>query len=98
MDDVLVLLNGGIGDTTSFHHSLGIFLKARGMVLNEAKSTINATGCSQHELQFALRRFTFAEVALEEGLRYLGYRLKPLGYKIANWMWLISKVERRLNI
>jgi len=84
VDDVLILLNGAIWDTTSLHRSLGIFLKATGMVLNEAKSTITATKFSQYKIQFALRRFTFAEVPIEEGLRYLGYRLKPLGYKIAN--------------
>lgn len=28
----------------------------------------------------------------------MGYRMKPLGYKIANWTWLISKLERRLDI
>jgi len=31
-------------------------------------------------------------------LRYLGYRLKPLGYKIADWKWPISKVDKQLNI
>lgn len=98
VDDVLILLNGGIGDTSAFHRSLGIFLKATVMVLNEAKSTISATSCSQHEIQSILKIFAFAEVQLEEGLRYLGYRLKPLGYKIADWTWLIAKVEKRLNI
>lgn len=94
VDDLLILLNGGIGDTIVFHRALGTFLKATGMVINEAKSTITATGCSHHEVQFALRRF----VQLEDGLKYLGYRLKPIGYKIADWTWLISKVEKRLNI
>jgi len=35
---------------------------------------------------------------MEEGLRYLGYKLKPLGYRITDWIWLIVKLEKRLNI
>lgn len=35
---------------------------------------------------------------MDEGLKYLGYRLKPHGYKIADWIWLITKMEKRLNI
>jgi len=98
VDDVFVFLNGGIGDLTSFHHALGTFLKATGMVLNEAKSTITAIGCSQYEIQFAHRQFDFVVLPLEERLRYLGYKLKPHGYKIVDWSWLITKVEKRLNI
>lgn len=50
VDDVLIFLNRGIGDITSFHRALGIFIKAMGMVLNEAKSTIIAMGFSQYKL------------------------------------------------
>lgn len=98
VDDVLIFLNGGIFDLTSLHNAFGTFQKAMGMVLNEAKSTIIATGCPQHEIQYALRRFFFTVLPLEEGLRYLSYQLKPHGYKIAYWTWLISKVEKRLSV
>eukprot|EP00253_Pinus_taeda_P008617 PITA_08617 len=62
------------------------------------KSTITTIGCTLHEIQFALHQFPFTLLQLEDGLRYLGYRLKPHGCKIAEWTWLISKLERRLNI
>jgi len=83
VDDALIFLNRGIDDLTSLHNAFAIFQKATGMVLNEAKSTIIATGCSQHEIQYALRRFSFTLLHMEEGVRYLDYRLKPHGYKIA---------------
>jgi len=98
VDDVFIFLNGGICDFTSLHNALGTFLKAMGMALNEAKSTITVTRCSQCETHYALRIFSFAILTLEQGLRYLGYRLKPHGYKITNWTWLITKVEKQLNI
>ena len=30
------------------------------------------------------------------GFKYLGYQLKPLGYKITDWYWLIQKFENRI--
>jgi len=35
---------------------------------------------------------------LQEGLKYLGLRLKVDRYKLTDWIWLITKVEKRINI
>lgn len=68
------------------------------MVTNATKSKITSIGCSPHETHFVLHRFPHTLLHMEDGLRYLGYRLKPLGYKIIDWIWLITKMEKRLNI
>ena len=68
------------------------------MQINESKSTITAVGYSQHECTFALQHFPFNSLTLADGIKYLGYRLKPLGYRIADWTWLIAKVEERLLV
>eukprot|EP00253_Pinus_taeda_P035638 PITA_35638 len=57
-----------------------------------------ATAYTQHQIQFALHCFRFTQLGLVEGLKYLGYKLKPLSYKIADWTWLIAKMDKRLNI
>eukprot|EP00253_Pinus_taeda_P014329 PITA_14329 len=75
-----------------------LFSTATGMETNDSKSTITTSGCSPHEIQFALHRFPFTSQSLDDGLKYLGFRLKPLHYKIADWIWLVAKIERRLNI
>lgn len=98
MDDVLIFLKGGIGDLTTLQNTITLFQTATSMVINNSKSTITTTICTPHEIQFSLHRFPFTLLRLEDGLRYLGYKLKPHGYKIADWTWLISKLERRLNI
>lgn len=68
------------------------------MIINDGKSTLTVTTYSQHEIHYALHRFHFTQIDLEEGLKYLGYKLKLIGYKIVNWTWLIAKLEKRLNI
>eukprot|EP00253_Pinus_taeda_P030204 PITA_30204 len=98
VDDVLIFLNGSIGDSTALQHAMHLFQMATGMKINVQKSTITTVGCTTHESAFALQRFPFNSLTLAEGIKYLGFRLKPIGYKIADWLWLITKVERRLQI
>ena len=33
---------------------------------------------------------------LLSGINYLGFFLKPIGYRISDWLWLIQKVEKRI--
>eukprot|EP00253_Pinus_taeda_P033090 PITA_33090 len=98
VDDILIFLNGCIGDTTTLQNIFALFQQATGMMINESKSTITAVGCSQHESTYASHRFPFISLNLADGIKYLGYRLKPLGYRIADWTWLITKVEKRLQV
>jgi hypothetical protein len=34
---------------------------------------------------------------LDEGVKYLGFNLKPDKYKKSDWAWLIQKVESRID-
>lgn len=90
MDDVLILLNGGIGDLTNIKNIFSLFQVATGMMVNCSKSTSTIAGYTQHEINFALQRFQFTLLKLEDGLRHLGYKLKPLGYKIVDWTCLLT--------
>lgn len=98
VDDILIFLNGNVGDSTALHGSILLFQQATGMLINNNKSTITMVGCSIHESAFATQRFPFTYLNLADGIKYLGFRLKPSGYKIADWVWLITKVEKRLQV
>lgn len=97
VDDVLIFLNRSVGDINSIRDIVPLFQKVTGMIINEGKSTLTVAPCTQHEIHYALDRFNFTLIALEEGLKYLGYKLKSIGYKIADWTWLIAKLEKRLS-
>jgi len=84
MDDVLLFLNGSIGDLTIMKNTMALFQTATGMTVNCNKSTLTEAGCSPHEIHYALQRFQYTLLRLEDGLKYLGYKLKPLGYKITD--------------
>lgn len=97
VDDILIFLNGSVRDTTSLNEILNLFCSATGIEINRGKSTISLSDCTLQESQLALQKFSFQETDLLEGIKYPGFRLKPDGYKIANWTWLITKVEKRIS-
>jgi len=97
VDDVLILLDGSIRDTTSFNNILRLFAHATGMEVNKDKSTITMVGTSVNESFIAKQAFPYTTQALDRGLKYLGYWLKPTHQKIADWVWLVSKVEKKIT-
>lgn len=50
VDDVLIFLNGRLGDLTTKQHSINLFQTATGMIINNSKSTIIVSDCSSHEI------------------------------------------------
>ena len=42
--------------------------------------------------------FPFLHYTLDEGLKYLVFRLKPNCYRNEDWNWLLAKLEHRVNI
>lgn len=73
VDDVLIFLNGCIGDTTVLQNVFYLFQKATCMAINVHKSTLTAASCSQLEVQFTLHQFPFTLHSMEEGLKYIGF-------------------------
>jgi len=98
VDDVLILLDGSIRDSRSFSKILLLFSSATGMLANQSKSTITFSHTSVHESHFAHQVFPYNLHPMDRGLKYLGYWLKPTGHKIAYWIWLVKKLEKRLSI
>lgn len=98
VDGVLIFLNGGIGDLTSLKNTFSLFQTYTKMMVNYNRSTLIAPSFLPHETHYAILWFNFTLLRMVEGISYLGYKLKPLGYKIADWVWLIEKLEKSLNM
>lgn len=84
VDDVLIFLNGSLANTSSLHLAFDLSQKATGMIINVHKSTLIAIGCSQHEVFYNRHRFPFPSHPMEEGMKYLGFRVNHGGYKIVD--------------
>lgn len=97
VDDVSILLDGSIKDSQAFSHILQLFSTATGMLVNQKKSTITFARTSIHESQYAQQVFPYSIHPLDRGLKYLGFWLKPTCQRIADWVRLVTKLEKRLN-
>lgn len=83
VDDVMIFLDGNIRDSTSFHDILILFEKAIVMVANQSKSTITLSHTSPQGDRLALHFFHYQLHNISDGLKYLGFRIKPHSYQIA---------------
>lgn len=97
MDDVLILLDGSMRDSLDFSQILQLFSSANGMLVNQQKSTITFARTSVNESQYAHQVFLCSIHPMDRGLKYLGYWLKPSCQRIADWVWLVTKLEKRLT-
>eukprot|EP00253_Pinus_taeda_P010718 PITA_10718 len=93
---LIVMEDGSIRDSLAFSRILHLFSTATGMLVNHHKSTITFARTSVHESQYSQQVFPYSIHPLDRGLKYLGYWLKPTCQKIAEWVWLVTKLEKRL--
>jgi len=94
----MIFLDGSIRDSRTFSKILTLFSSATGMLANHLKSSIILSRTSIQESQLAQHLFPFCISPLDCGLKYLGFSIKPISQKIADWVWLVAKLEKRINI
>jgi hypothetical protein len=64
------------------------------MLINNQKYTLSATGMEEAELAIYKSLFPYPILDFNEGIKYLGFYLKPNCYIKYNRNWLIAKLEK----
>jgi hypothetical protein len=41
--------------------------------------------------------FNIHFITIDKGMKYLGFYLKPNNYRVADWKWMIQKVEKKIG-
>jgi len=98
VDDVLIFCSGSRRDAETLKDILNLFSKATGMEFNIRKSTISSNLLNDREINRLKDFFPFESKPIEDGLKYLGFYLKPSNYKKSDWFWLLEKLEKRLKV
>jgi hypothetical protein len=81
VDDILIFFNGKVGDVETLADILATFRLAIGMIINEQKSTISTSELDEEEKEVYQRLFPFTLQDISQGIKYLGFQLKPNSYK-----------------
>ena len=80
-----------------FAFYFGFFCNATCMEVNDDKSFIY-THMVQTKIMSELKNlFQFRFEQMEDGLRYLGFNLKPDNCYVKDWFWLIKRIEKRIT-
>ena len=85
VDDIILFLNGSLSDSTVIKAILILFCSTTGMQCNNHISTMTCHGYTPYEIYYAQQRFPFNLIRFEDGLKYLGFFLKPVNYRISYW-------------
>ena len=92
------MVNDGFEQSLSnLYEILMIFCKASGMKINDDKSSLCFSCLEETEVITLQNIFTFPVDRIENGMKYLGFYLKPCRHLFRDWDWLIIKVEKRIN-
>jgi hypothetical protein len=83
---------------TLLSEGLTLFKIATGMRINAQKSNILFSRIGDEVIQHYLDLLPFQTQNLEDGLKYLGFHLKPNDYRKNDWTWLLAKLEKRLQV
>jgi len=79
-----------------FHEIFTIFCDATGMEISPKKSCfLSPLDMLEPQIQDL---FPFNHRKIDTGIRYLGFTLKPNGYKKTDWGWLIERVEQKIRL
>jgi hypothetical protein len=98
MDDIFVSVVVSLRDLASLKNSLTLFIQATRMTVNPEKSCLIINHCSEAETHSLLNIIPVQQKTLGEGMKYLGFYLKPDFYRKEDWSWLIRKVEAKILI
>jgi hypothetical protein len=97
VDDVLIMTNDSPQEWMEIKEILKIFCSASSLAINWEKSTFHFANLQQQTLNQLKGIFPHTFTHISAGFKYLGYFLKADSYKMADWNWLIAKVEKKIG-
>ena len=97
VDDVLPFGFGTFEEWIAFKVLLDTFCEALGMFINSEKSCFLYNNVDDGSISRITRSLPFKTQHISSGFNYLGYFIKPMGYYVKDWLWLVKKFENRIS-
>eukprot|EP00253_Pinus_taeda_P025144 PITA_25144 len=73
------------------------FQSASGICINKEKSKIFHNDSEAETAAWIASLFGIEAVSIDSGMKYLGFNLKPKGYKKGDWTWLLDRFYNRIS-
>ena len=98
VDDVIVFGMGTVVEWMDFDVILETFCLASSMSISLDKSGFLFSELDQGNLHSIRHFMPYKCDPIQLGFKYLGFFIKPLGYKAEDWYWLVKNFERRIQL
>ena len=92
VDDVILFDIGTVSEWGAFKEALELFFSATGMVVSKEKSSFLYNDVNEYTMRQISSLLPYNMVPISTGFKYLGYHLKPLGYRSSDWRWMEEKL------
>ena len=82
---------------SAYKDALDLFYSTSGMTVSMKKSSFLYQNVDVDIRDKIAELLLFRMTPLTNGFKYLGYRLKPLGYHTSDWRWMIELFEKKIQ-
>ena len=97
MDDVILFGIGTYEEWIALKVLLDTFCEASGMLINSEKSSFLINNVDDGMISRITCSLPYKTQPMSSGFKYLGYFIKPSGYLVKDWFWLLKKFESRIS-
>ena len=85
VDDILLFCRGTRHDIDCLFRVINLFKIATGMMINFQKSFVSFFRIEDTDLRYMMGFFPIQAMEISEGIKYLGFFIKPNGYRKSDW-------------
>ena len=97
VDDVLLFGIATVSEWKAFKDALDLFCSATGMVFNIEKSSFLYQDVDEGIQSQIAKLLPYIMAPIQTSFKYLGYHLKPLGYRSSDWRWMVEMFQNKIN-
>ena len=97
VDDVLLFGIATVSEWKAYKDALDLFFLATGMVFSIEKSSFLYQDVDEDIHSQIVELLPYNMAPIQTGFKYLGYRLKPLGYRSSDWRWMVDMFENNIK-
>jgi hypothetical protein len=98
VDSIMIFGHGSIRELKSIKEIIDIYCLATCMEVNMEKSSLLFKELEEATRSQVTNPMPKNHLDIEQGIKYLGFKLKPNYYKYDGWLWLYNKIEVRISI
>lgn len=96
VDDILIFGMLCCLSWSCIYNILKNFQKAIGLQINERKSTFYHGDCDKEIIEYLTKLYNIEARPIKEGMKYLGFHLKPSYYTKVDWQWISDRYFKRI--